>query len=379
MRKRGRFVEELEGKVPCVPSLLNLSRDWNIPRDIRKKIIGHLGPFDLAMVLIAHFSFSSCVIKHETLDNIKCYAAFRGYIGILESDDRLRATTMYDLPKIAAIGGQVRMLEWLKNNNHRIDIQQVMLSAAFMGHVKVLDWVWWWFGEGECIHYVESVSEAASKKGHVPVLVWCHKREKRVDEVCYAHAIKRNQINVVKWLVQHQPDIHPTRLLFAARCGQVEIMDVLMDMPGSRMQTERLWDEVINDPIHYCKIAAWMRRRGMVVDERDIRNTPVPILIPKQYLDTFPPETQTEYREALIHYFEDNLCFFRPASQGEMDRFLAPTNMQIELAQEEKHDARNYDFDDTLTANRILTAVLNAIFPTPRDLNDAVIKKLNCD
>ena len=80
-----RFNEGLQEWVRDQPSLLNLARDWNLPRDVRKKIIGHLGPIELAMVLMAHFCGSSRKIHISgALEHIVAHALFHGYISLFE-------------------------------------------------------------------------------------------------------------------------------------------------------------------------------------------------------------------------------------------------------------------------------------------------------
>lgn len=312
-----RFDEGLEKRIRDRPSLLNLARDWNIPRDIRTKIISHLGPIELAMVLMAHFRDSSrkIHISHDMLQHIVTYALFHGYISLFEWAEKQAPFLNMDFFMVAAVGGQVEMLDWLWRSERAqpFSPEHICVQGARAGHLSVLKFAQSLRSEeGDGFYprdFIEKhIAPAAAKRGYIDILDWCLDEYGTTGNECVFNAIQRNQIEVIKWLMRRRKmDILPEHLSQAVFYGRIEIMDLLADaFPSMMMDPPREWTRQIITPnrAKMCTTLTWMRRRGISREDANMELGIYPLVVPKQILDSFPEEEKrTEYRQALDYYF----------------------------------------------------------------------------
>lgn len=135
--KRGRFVDEMEGLTPHTPSLLNLATEWNIPRDIRKKIIGYLGPLELLLVFYAHLGKTAAQRDLYLFTAVAHSAAYNGNIELLKWAISI-SQHIPRLSRIAGGGGHMDVIDFLTRAS-LLNPVDAMAGACLEGRINVID------------------------------------------------------------------------------------------------------------------------------------------------------------------------------------------------------------------------------------------------
>lgn len=267
------------------------------------------------MVLMAHFCGYSRKIHISTvLEHIVTHALFHGYLSLFEWAEKQAPYLNMDCFKVAAVGGQVEMLDWLWRSERAqpFSPEHICVQGARAGHISVVKFAQSLRSEeGDDFYprdFIEKhIAPAAAKWGYVDILDWCLDEHGTIGKGSIFHAIQRNQIEVIKWLIcRRKTDILPEHLSQAVFYGRIEIMDLLADaFPSMMTDPSRAWMNAIctRNRAKMCTILAWMRRRGVPREDRNTLLFVIPLVVPKQILDSFPEEKRTEYRQALDYYF----------------------------------------------------------------------------
>lgn len=151
---------------------------------------------------------------------------------------------------VAALGGSIETLEWLKSLGCPGD-DSVCTSSAMNGHLKAIKWAI--RQKYDCDF--ELVMEEAAKGGHMHILLWMRKhyflgasatkgavvgekievlkwlREMKVPfhkSVC-EWAVWRQNLEILIWLVKNGAFKDPNACIVAAKCPSTEILKCLID------------------------------------------------------------------------------------------------------------------------------------------------------
>ncbi|POM66369.1 Hypothetical protein PHPALM_17773, partial [Phytophthora palmivora] len=138
----------------------------------------------------------------------------------------------------AAFNGHLSILEWLHDGPAKIELSTSVLNeAARGGKVEVVKWL----HEHQC-HSTSAAMEAAAENGYLEVMQWLYAN---TDVVCTSRALDRaarnGHLDIVKWL--HATDINlycPAAMNRAAEFGHLHVVKWLHENRPEGCSTEAL-------------------------------------------------------------------------------------------------------------------------------------------
>ena len=230
------------------------------------------GYFDTSSNQSMYLFLSSSAAKHGHLDVLKwlekhyflevgfcSFAAEHGHKHILEW--AFQNSTIDEMTgNFAAKGGKTNVLDWMLHKNIEIDVF-VCKSAAYYGHVHVLEWLTK-MRQPVCnlLCY-----EGAVAGGRLNVLHWLERRAfdpKRCICSLLDLAIKSRVPCVVEWVLDHDDRITYNPCELASEYGSVQILEIL-EKRGFAID-ETVWiTAAIYDNV--C-IFDWMKKKNIMFD-----------------------------------------------------------------------------------------------------------------
>jgi hypothetical protein len=100
--------------------------------------------------------------------------------------------------------GNLQLLQWLHQNGVPISFMNGSVSAAYQGHVHVLDWLWSKEEDAgvrpEDWHGFDQVLQMASMEGDVEIFKWVWKTCGGIKRQYILHAASEGQLDVLRFL-----------------------------------------------------------------------------------------------------------------------------------------------------------------------------------
>ena len=146
-------------------------------------------------------------------------AAERGCLSTLRSLHRRgRAELTVNLCTSAAKGGQLEVLEWLRENECPWD-KNTCEEAAYSGHLEVLQWA----RENGC-PWKEDTCWSAAQGGQLEALQWARENGCPWDERTCRSAAWGGHLPVLQWARENGCPWDETTCACAAWCGHLEML-----------------------------------------------------------------------------------------------------------------------------------------------------------
>jgi hypothetical protein len=165
--------------------------------------------------------------------------------------------------KNIAWSGDLRALMWARKKKNIPWDECSPGHAAHAGNLEMVQWL----KNMDCPFDSKRVSRQAAQGGHLHILKWLHTWDAPMDQWCVAHAAKRGDLELVKWLVGIKMPFYPQCLDYAAMgsgarpCGEhVAILGYLRVL-GVLWNPDAFTNSVESATMDVLK---WMRANGCV-------------------------------------------------------------------------------------------------------------------
>jgi hypothetical protein len=199
------------------------------------------------------------------------YAAVNGHLNIIKwiyKDNNIPDDNRYNynwICNFAALGGHLNIIEWLKNNNF-LDIKTPVL-CSFQGQQEV-DICILSNGQKKNNHHIDLWTALyAAEYGYLNILEWLKDNNHKIytTRLTYAHAIKGGHMDVIEWIRKNSDDINKLNKMTcesAAKYGQLDVLIWARSLTG---KNECPWNEVTCANAvrgEFLDILKWSRKNG---------------------------------------------------------------------------------------------------------------------
>lgn len=130
----------------------------------------------------------------------------------------------------AVVGGNLNVLEFLKQNCCPFYPDSCLYEAATKGNLQIIKWL---LKNGCSLADVDKWTfETAARKGHLQIIKWfvengCSIRI--VNEVSFKEVAEGGHLHVMQWLHENGCPFDKLTFAYATRCGKVENLEWLLD------------------------------------------------------------------------------------------------------------------------------------------------------
>lgn len=185
---------------------------WAAKKDLWDKL-------DVYAAQGGHENILKWISKRMCLTEDACGAAIKyGHLGIVQ---KMESCIPDNAEEIAAKGGQIHILAWLRKQDYRdLDNERISSGAAEKGHLKTVKWL---YRKG----YVcdEFTVEAAAAGGHLDVLKWLHKYRISPNKRAAVNAARGGHLHVLEWVLMLSPRLISLKsMAAAAQAGHFDIL-----------------------------------------------------------------------------------------------------------------------------------------------------------
>jgi hypothetical protein len=123
----------------------------------------------------------------------------------------------------AADHGYLDVIKFLHKNHEEPDLTHVTETAAFKGHLEILEWL-----GGH--YYTEHTMNFTAMNGHLEVVKWLHKNNCVCNTSAMDWAAMNGHLEVVKWLYENRKEgCTQYAIKLAAINGHIEVVKWLQD------------------------------------------------------------------------------------------------------------------------------------------------------